>query len=306
MTTSFLGQVIGTAVASVLAVTALVGAHQSSPQAPGTSTPSRNPLADKVEGSARKLAREVELPVGHGVVGRDISWSNCPKGMGIPARRTLGKPLPPASARYVVIGLTNGPGFYPNPCLGEQVTYARGLHLWIGAYAVVTYPTGTELDRYGAAGPRSPDSLAGRLWNTGWAQAQANLTRMRTAGLDAPVLWLDVETVRPPAPWSPDVRANRTVLEGTMAAYRKAGLQLGVYSTAYLWRSVVGDVGYRLPEWRAAGATSRREALERCAHSPIQGGMPVIGQWSSVEEDFDVLCPGPPATSVLREYFTSS
>ena len=29
--------------------------------------------------------------------------------------------MPVDEARYVIIGLTNGPGFYPNPCLASQV-----------------------------------------------------------------------------------------------------------------------------------------------------------------------------------------
>ena len=59
-----------------------------------------------------------------------------PEGLGIPSRRTQGKPMPPASARFVVVGLTNGPAFHPNPCLEEQVAFARLQHLWTAAYAV--------------------------------------------------------------------------------------------------------------------------------------------------------------------------
>ena len=42
--------------------------------------------------------------------GADISWPNCPKGMGIPSRRTLGLPMPKKHAQFAIIGLTNGPG----------------------------------------------------------------------------------------------------------------------------------------------------------------------------------------------------
>jgi hypothetical protein len=238
-----------------------------------------------------------------GSLGHDISWPNCPVGSGIPERRTLGLPLPAPSSRFVVIGLTNGPGFYANPCLGDQVAFARRRHLWTAAYAVVTYPTEDQLRELGSAGPRAGDDLAGRLFNTGWAQARFNLGSMQAAGLTTPILWLDVEPVRPPAPWSADVAANRVVLEGSMAAYRQAGLRLGVYSTPYLWRTVVGDVDYGLPEWRAAGATSMARALEVCAGEAIQGGVPVLGQWLD-GVDKNVLCPGRPARTVLRSYFT--
>lgn len=224
--------------------------------------------------------------------------------MGIPARRTLGKPLPPPGTRFVVIGLTNGPGFYPNPCLGEQVAHARSLRMEAAAYAVVTYPTGEELRRYADAGPRPPADRLGRLFNVGWAQAAGNVASMLRTGLESPIVWIDVEPVRPPTPWSGDVVANRAVVEGTMAAYRRAGLQVGVYSTTYMWRSIVGDVRYGLPEWRPAGQQSRKAALELCSRGVIQGGDPVLVQWATVHVDYNELCPGRPAADVLAEYFT--
>src|SRR4051812_25172980 len=58
------------------------------------------------------------------LTGGDISWPNCPKGMGIPSRRSPGNPLPLASAAFAVIGLTNGPGWFPNPCLADHVAWA--------------------------------------------------------------------------------------------------------------------------------------------------------------------------------------
>ena len=305
MTDSFLSQVFGTIVASVLTVTAAVGV--TSPTVDKEKEPSAK------EGGARSsLAERVEEAVGDslgpvngkaGSFGRDVSWPQCPTGMGIPSRRTLGKPMPPASSSYVIIGLTNGPAFYPNPCLAEQVAYARKLHLWASAYAVVTYPTASQLTMYRDAGPHPSADRYGQLRNTGWAQAQVNIENMRSAGLNPPIVWIDVEPVRPPAPWSGDVEANRAVVEGSMRAYRAAGYEVGVYSTAYLWQSIVGAVSYRLPEWRAAGPTSKDRALSMCTSGSIQGGDPVLAQWSNVDVDFNVLCPGRPPGDVLSEYF---
>ena len=305
----FLGHTLGTALAGILAVVSSIGGHAGSGHQPPASghklhAPAGEKSTLKKPPKRLALADKVSVPLGHGSLGADISWPNCPKGMGIPARRTLGKPPPPASSRYVVIGLTNGPGFYPNPCLREQVAYARAHHLWTSAYSVITYPSSSQLRQYGGAGPSTKPGLAGQLWNTGWAQAQQNVATMHAAGLMPPTVWLDVEPVRPPAPWSSSTTANRTVLEGAIAAYRKAGLQLGVYSTPYLWRYVVGDVDYGFPEWRAAGPTAMKNALAVCAGDDIQGGKPLIGQWSNVDQDFDVLCPGTPALQTLRSHFT--
>ena len=303
MRDSFLHQVVTAVVAGVLAATgggargaddgsAAVGEAESRPAAP----------APQASGQSRPESPAVS---GARSVGRDISWPNCPTGLGIPARRTLDLPLPPRSARFAVVGLTNGPAFYPNPCLADQVARLRRQRLWTAAYAVVTYPTRGQLRRYGASGPRSDGDRAGRLFNTGYAQARLNLATMRAAGLRSPVLWLDVEPVTEPAPWSGDVLANRTVLEGSMTAYRDAGLRLGVYSTPLLWRSVVGDVRYRLPEWRTAGVASRAAAERRCAGPAIQGGRAVLAQWADARVDYDVLCPGRPERDLLGEWFAA-
>ena len=270
MTDSPFGRVLATGVSVLLACTASVVARSMPDAAAPRGT------------SAGSL-----------VVGRDVSWPNCPQGLGIPSRRTQGKPMPPASARFVVIGLTNGPAFHPNPCLAAQVDYARSRHLWAAAYAVLTYPTRGQLRRYG--GPRD----AGR------AQARQNVAAMRAVGLPAPVVWVDVEPVSPPAPWSPRVRSNRAVLDGALAAYRDAGVRVGFYSTPSMWRSILGPVRPGRPEWRTAGLSTRSAALARCAdRDSFQGGRAVLTQWYSTREDFDVLCPGRPAHDVLAEFFT--
>ena len=36
--------------------------------------------------------------------GADVSWPQCPKGLGIPEKRTEGRPMPTSSARFVVLG----------------------------------------------------------------------------------------------------------------------------------------------------------------------------------------------------------
>jgi hypothetical protein len=168
----------------------------------------------------------------------------------------------------------------------------------------VTYPTPDQLETYGDKGPYDPGDREGRLRNTGYAQAQLNVASMQQAGLDSPVVWLDVETVRRPAPWSSEPSANRAVVEGSMRAYRDAGLRLGVYSTPYLWRSVVGPARYRLPEWRTAGRQDRTAALARCVGPTVQGGRAVLAQWYDLEADHDTLCPGRPPRQVLAEYFS--
>jgi hypothetical protein len=93
--------------------------------------------------------------------------------------------------------------------------------------------------------------------------------------------------------WSPDTRANAAVVAGAARGYTDAGYQIGAYSTPTLWRTVVGDLALGVPEWRAAGQTSRAEALSRCgADWRIQGGDGVLAQWVGDGRDLDVTCPG--------------
>ncbi len=226
------------------------------------------------------------------VEGADASWPQCPKGMGIPQKPTQGSPMPLPTARFVILGLTNGPGFTPNPCLADQVEWIRSRGLLAAAYAVNSYPDSGTLERYRDQGPYDGSSRAGALGNVGYQQALFNLATMRSAGLESPVIWLDVEPV-PGFAWSADTAANAAVVRGAARGYTDKGFRIGVYSTQLLWAEVVGDLRLGLPEWRAAGQTSRAEALRRCGPDRMfQGGEPVLSQWVELGRDRNITCPG--------------
>ena len=226
------------------------------------------------------------------VLGADVSWPQCPAGMGIPQKQSHGAPMPIPEAEYVVIGLTNGPGFYPNPCLADQVERVRSRGLMIGAYAVASYPEQRFVDELGADGPYDGSTELGALANTGYQQALYNVGLMKDAGLLTPLVWIDVEPV-PDFEWSADREANASVVAGVARGYQDAGYAIGVYSTPALWAGVVGDLELGVPEWRAAGQTSSEEALERCGDDwVIQGGDAVLGQWVERDRDMNLTCPG--------------
>ena len=82
--------------------------------------------------------------------------------MGIPEKRSEGLPLPDSSARFVVIGLTNGPGFVANPCMADQVAWANSRHLLVAAYSVISGPTRFSPVR----GHAARSSAAGRRSST--------------------------------------------------------------------------------------------------------------------------------------------
>jgi hypothetical protein len=260
--------------------------------APPPPTITRNPLADLVEG--------IELDDGP-VLGSDISWPQCPPGMGIPQKRSHGGPGPVVEARYVIVGLTNGPGFYPNPCLQSQVDDTRRAGRMIAAYAVASYPEQRLLDQHGQDGPYDGSTPAGALANTGYQQAMFNVRSMKATGLLTPIVWIDVEPV-PDFAWTSDLGANASVVVGIARGYEDAGYAIGVYSTPLLWAGVVGDLELGVPEWRAAGQTSSAEALSRCGDDwRIQGGEAVLGQWVQDDRDMNLTCPG--ISADLSAYF---
>jgi hypothetical protein len=247
-------------------------------------------LATLLTGSPASAATPVED--GLRLTGADISWPNCPKGMGIPSRRSPGNPMPLASASFVVIGLTNGPGFVANPCLADHVAWAKERGMWTTAYSMTTFPTRRLLDAHGWAGPWSPDTRARRLKNAGYVQAQFNVASMAAAGLDVPFVWVDVEPY-PTHPWSRSRLANRQVIRGVVRAYEDAGYRVGFYSYTNGWRAVVGD--WRkpaYPTWVPVGPEryGKRVASAACRWRSFSGGPIWLAQWVDGNRDRNVTC----------------
>ncbi|MCH1867552.1 hypothetical protein [Nocardioides sp. CFH 31398] len=255
-------------------------------------------LAEQAEG----LAEETRIaPRSGNVLGSDISWPQCPVGMGIPEKRTLGMPGPLPEAEYVIVGLTNGPGFTPNPCLADQVAQTRRSGKLISAYSVASYPDAAQLEEHADDGPYDGSTPAGALRNTGYQQALYNVASMEATGFETPFVWIDVEPV-PDFEWSADPAANAEVVRGIARGYTDSGYGIGVYSTPALWAGVVGDLELGIPEWRAAGQTSAAEALSRCGDDwVIQGGEAVMGQWVEASRDQNLTCDG--AARDLDLYF---
>jgi len=251
-------------------------------------------LASAAESQAEALASQGPLaPRTTPVLGADISWPQCPAGMGIKHKISTGQPMPTPEAEYVVIGLTNGPGFHANPCLADQVAYAQGAGLLTAAYAVVSFPDDATVKAYGREGPYAADEPGAALLNTGYLQARFNVASMNRVGLETPIVWIDVESV-PFYDWSDDPVSNGYVVTGAAKGYVDSGLKVGVYSTPHIWESLVGGLTLdQAPEWRAAGQTSMTEALSRCGPDwSIQDGAAVLGQWVEESRDRNVTCPG--------------
>lgn len=225
-----------------------------------------------------------------GLHGADISWPNCPKGMGIPSRRTEGQPMPTRGASFVIVGLTNGPGFYPNPCLSDQLSWVADHDGLLAAYAMTTYPRKWQIRQYGRSGPYDATTTRGALRNTGYAEATYNLSTMTSLAMTVPMVWVDVEPY-PTSPWSKSHSRNRAVVRAVVRAYKDAGYRVGIYTYPNGWKNVVGS--WRLPSlptWSTIGSGRARHALRSCATGP-SGGADWLMQWWVDHRDKDVVCP---------------
>lgn len=233
------------------------------------------------------------------VFGGDISWPSCPLGTpgALPKKQPKGLPLPGPHAQFVLLGLTNGPGFYPNPCLAWEVEEARSRHLLTAAYAFTTLPKPTQVQRYGGRGPYSSSTALGRLRNAAWAEAQVNLASLRRTRLRTPIIWMDIEPQDYLSPWGSDVAANRAAIRAVRQAYRDAGYRTGFYSSDTPWKRITGGLEDAGPTWVTVGPRGRTAALAKCAARSFSGGPSVLAQWwDGPKEDLDLPCPGASAT----------
>ncbi|HEU4676843.1 MAG TPA: hypothetical protein VFS29_12685, partial [Motilibacteraceae bacterium] len=246
------------------------------------------------------------------LLGHDVSWPQCPagSGSGIPGTsygKGFGLPMPPTSTQFVVIGLTDGLPFYRNHCLTDQVAFVRANGLPRGAYTMAAYPTATQLSTYGGGGPMSPGTLAGRLYNVGYAMARFDLASLAASGLAVPFVWIDVEA-RPGTPTPPNwptgsaaVANNRQVLQGIRAGLRAAGLGTGWYSTRSAWQAISGSWQDGDPMWKAGDYTTTGYpgALSICGTASLNGGPIWMGQRVDGSYDLDATCLALPTFATI-------
>ncbi len=203
--------------------------------------------------------------------GNDVSWPQCSVAQG-----GYGLPMPPVTAAFVVVGLTKGLPFTRNPCLSDQVGWARANGVPAQAYTMAAYPTNGQFASQGAAGPWSSSTFTGKLANVGYAEATYAVATLAAVGFRPPVVWVDVEP-RTDQPWlaGSDVgRAkNRWVVTGLLRGLHDAGYAYGLYSYTSGWAAIAGP--WRLPGvpvWATAGRRTAADALAMCAGPSVSGG----------------------------------
>ena len=231
-----------------------------------------------------------------GVLGGDISWPNCPKGMGVPGRRTQGLPLPTARAQFFVIGLTNGRAFTRNPCLTGQLDAARARGVAASAYTMLSYPNAAERAAHGWSGPFGAATYADRIANVGYAQAAFALDTMAAAQFPSPFVWIDVEP-RAERRWSRTPANNQALIRGALRAAADRGIGSGIYTYALAWRQITAGMALDVPLWAPGHSRARtfagkmRQTIDSCSRVSFTGGPLVMTQWVWRNRDHDVTCP---------------
>ena len=209
--------------------------------------------------------------------GTDIGWPQC------------GHALPDIDVDFTIIQVTSGRPGTVSPCLTEQVAWARSVRSVVNAYVVPGSPSAADL----AAADRDGSCRGGRsclLRAAGAADAAHALAGAEAAGLDARGWWLDIEDVAERTLWGTDTGANTQVLIGWRDELRRAGKQVGVYSTRGYWRQIVGHWQADLPQWPAVGLAGI-DAAQRACGRPFTSGPVLITQWLTGPLDGNLLCP---------------
>jgi hypothetical protein len=237
-------------------------------------------------------------------IARDVSYPQC------------GKPLAATSAGYAVLGANGGRTFSTNPCLVDELRWAKQMRGAPAFYANTGNPGPVRADHwplgqqrpYACDGERARGHSLGCAFDYGWdgamqsfsvaAQAAQRLhhvsvwdARARAANVD---WWLDVETTNT---WESSHGRNAAAIAGAADALLAIGVRnVGVYSTAFQWQHITGGHAvvehFLLPlrTW-VAGFDGYADARAGCTEASFTGGPVVLTQYLGTDEiDADVAC----------------
>lgn len=248
----------------------------------------------------------------------DISWPQCETELGVNNRS------------FVVVGVNGGLATNTNPCLQEQLTWAKtspgitgfkGIELYVntanpGGLGTPSWPS-NNVDPEGDTAPNphgtcnNGDTLA-CAWQYGWNRAveaaqQRFIPAAQAAGISTIPgdyrWWLDVETENTWKEGSTFAKqSNVADLEGMMTYFKSlpstsGSVSVGLYSTNYQWNLIVGSQVTSGSNLRGrlswlAGATGITTAGTLCKDSPLtSGGRVALVQILKDNIDYNVACP---------------
>jgi hypothetical protein len=219
-------------------------------------------------------------------IGMDVSYPQC------------GAPLPAGQA-FAVVGVNGGSAATTNPCLQTQLAWGERstgatVHDDVQLYVNTGNPSGGPLwpdsgsNRYGDCDGSNSRACA---YQYGWDRAHDDATIRGISHPEQYMWWLDVEIVNTWDYTAGGGARNAAVLEGMTDYFTAIGTRgVGLYSTAYQWREIVGDGVSAtsslngLSNWRPTGSTLER-AQANCELVPLTpGGVIEMTQFT---RDFD-------------------
>ena len=238
--------------------------------------------------------------------GRDVSFPQC------------GGPLPQVRhARFAVLGVNGGRAFTKNPCLAEQLRWAKRLARPPAFYANTGNPGPKKSSHWplGQTWPRAcsrsePNSV-GCSYDYGWNAAKHSFSvatdaaqalhgvsranaRQRVANVD---WWLDVEILNSwqtlhTVPTRAKQQNDVATLAGAVNALWDLNVAVvGFYSTSYQWSAITGGL-LRTRDWFSAnpvwlaGFDHRADAVKGCGRRSFTGG-PVLMTQYLARDGFD-------------------
>ena len=201
--------------------------------------------------TATSLLANQAVPVTytHGSTGYDVSFPQC--GGGYPA------------GAFGIVGVNGGyPFVHYNPCLADEVAHSPHAALYINTGYDPLYTqvdgqhTMPECLTTSAIVRGSPDQKA--AWAVGCSEALRSMAYAASQGVAKPSgWWLDVETENS---WSStDLSLNQFTIQGIVdTLLRRSLAPVGIYSTPYQWRTIVGSLQITgaAADWVATGHTT--------------------------------------------------
>lgn len=218
----------------------------------------------------------------------------------------------PANVLFGVVGVNGGVAHDANPCLGEELRWARGapglkrpeqpsVSLYIdtgnpGAQ-VSQWPRSGAAPVYGACNGLLTNACS-YLYGVQRAAYSYRLVEVRdpVAARTGP-WWLDVELA---LSWAGTYQLNIAALQGYITGLHSAGTTgpIGIYSTSAQWKEITGltaattptAFGGRLRDWVAGTGTLLTQARQNCASGGFTGLAPTLAQYQVEGFDADLRC----------------
>jgi hypothetical protein len=184
-----------------------------------------------------------------------------------------------------------GIAYSENPCLSQQLTWAKALSANPSVYANLANPDPALTDpNHWPEGCTTPSPAC----SEGYGQLAAAYSYGLLAEDNPNSLfwWLDVETANS---WDGAPEENLSAVQGDITYLESQGVpsaNIGIYSTQSQWTQITGGAQLPVPVW-LAGAHAQKTASQYCDLSySFTGGPVLLVQYFTKGFDADLACSG--------------